>query len=524
MLPNFSTTQVVRKTVIETPHGVVASQHSLASRVGAEVLAAGGDAVDAAIATGFALGVVEPWMSGPAGGGATTLWRADEGRAYALNFGMRSPAALDVADYPLTGGPKASDLFPWPAVLDDRNMRGATAVAVPGMVDGMGKLHERFGTMPWAELLAPATGMAREGLLLDWFASLLIASAARNIARDADLAALFLEDGTWPRVGNWAAATLARVDMSGMAATLDGLAAAGARDFYEGDIARALVGDVQAKGGCLSMDDLSSYAADWRDTYSFARGDTQFHVQPGLTAGPTFGDIFARLPRDGSTGLPDAGGWKAMADALKGAYEHRIATMGHDGEAPTRPGCTTHFSVVDRHGNMVAHTQTLLSLFGSCVLSPSTGLPLNNGVMWFDPEQGKPNSLAPGQPCLMNICPAIGITPDGGFAFGASGGRKIVGAVAQLSHYVADRGMSLEEAFHAPRIDQSGALLVADDTIPADVLETLAAEYEVIDRRRTSYPFAWACTSGVMRRGGMNSGCTEIMSPWGDALSEADVA
>lgn len=212
-----------------------------------------------------------------------------------------------------------------------------------------------------------------------------------------------------------------------------------------------------------------------------------------------------------------------MAAALKAAYDHRIATMGHDGETHASPGCTSHFSVVDREGNMVAVTQTLLSIFGSRVLSQSTGIPMNNGIMWFDPEPGKPNSLAPGQPCLMNICPAIIRDETGGFAVGASGGRKILGAVAQLSTMMTDAGMTLAEAFHHPRIDISGDTLVADAALPEETLETLAAGHETSVRPNAVYPFAWACPSAVRRVNGMNSGCTEIMSPWADAISEDDV-
>ena len=133
-MDNFSRSQIVRKAVIPTRGGVVAAAHRRAAEVGAAVLAAGGDAVDAAVAVSFAIGVVEPWMSGPAAGGAMVLWRADEGRARVVDYGMRSPMALDPADYPLTGGGLAKDLFAWPAVLDDRNVQGATAVAVPGVV------------------------------------------------------------------------------------------------------------------------------------------------------------------------------------------------------------------------------------------------------------------------------------------------------------------------------------------------------------------------------------------------------
>ncbi len=136
-MSNLSRTQSVRKHVLETRGGVVASQHRVAAEIGAAVLAAGGDAVDAAVAVSFAVGVVEPWMSGPAGGGAMVVWREGEQQAHSVNFGMRSPAGLDPADYPLSSDGKAGDLFPWPAVEGDRNVQGATAIAVPGTVAGM---------------------------------------------------------------------------------------------------------------------------------------------------------------------------------------------------------------------------------------------------------------------------------------------------------------------------------------------------------------------------------------------------
>ncbi|MDE4098613.1 gamma-glutamyltransferase [Phaeobacter gallaeciensis] len=523
MISNLSSTQVTRKTVIETEYGVVAAQHSRAARIGADVLAAGGDAVDAAVAVSFAIGVVEPWMSGPAGGGAAMLWRADEGRAYALNYGMRAPKGLNVADYPLSGEGKAGDLFPWEKVVEDRNVQGATAIAVPGTVDGVGKAHARFGKLPWKDLLQPAIALGREGLAVDWYAALIIASTTRALAQDADAAALFLEDGQWPTIAGWTSLADKRLDMSKMADTLSQLAEAGARDFYEGDIAAAMAADVQAKGGSLSVEDLASYHAELQDPLSFAYRNARFNVMPGLTAGPTFRDAFAHLEDALTPGdQPGAEAYTAYAAALKAAYAKRLSGMGDDGETPDAPGCTTHFSVVDRHGNMVSHTQTLLSIFGSRVVSPQTGLLMNNGIMWFDPEQGKPNSLAPGKRCLMNVCPVLGETVSGSrFAFGASGGRKIVSAVAQLSSFVADFGMDVGEAFHQPRIDVSGGeTVVADDSLPADVIAALEAEHNTVTTRRAVFPYAFACPAGVQRKEGRNSGCTEIMSPWGDAITE----
>lgn len=517
MLTNFSTTQQVRKQVVQTQGGVVASQHALASRTGAEVLKSGGDAVDAAIATGFALGVLEPWMSGPGGGGAMVIWRQKEQRAYALNFGMASPAALDPADYPLTGQGRVSDLFPWPSVVGDRNVTGATAIAIPGMVAGMEAAHDRFATRPWADLLAPAIDHARQGPLLDWYASLLIASNASLIAEDPDLARIFLTDGQWPRVGAWTAAGQDRLDMTAMADTLQRLADVGARDFYEGQIATDLVADIRAKGGCLSLEDLRTYRAEFFEPLITQLGAATLHLMPGLTAGPTLADYVQRLCSGENRDIP------AMADALVAAYAHRLATMGHDGETHASPGCTSHFSVVDRAGNMVAVTQTLLSIFGARTLSPSTGVLMNNGIMWFDPEPGKPNSLAGGKPCLMNICPAIVRDGTGGFAIGASGGRKIMGAVAQLTTMMTEGGMTLEQAFHTPRVDAAGDTIIADAALPREVLDRLADTHRVDPRPNAAYPFHWACPSAVRRVDGWNMGATEVLSPWADAISEDQV-
>ena len=143
MNDNFSNGQVIRKPAVVSAGGIVAAQHVRAAQAGADILAAGGDCVDAAIATSFALGVVEPWMSGIGGGGTMVLYRARERRCEVIDFSMRAPASLDPADYPLTGEGSASDLFPWPRVRDDRNIHGPGAVAVPGVVAGMEAAHRR---------------------------------------------------------------------------------------------------------------------------------------------------------------------------------------------------------------------------------------------------------------------------------------------------------------------------------------------------------------------------------------------
>ena len=523
MQDNFSNLQQVRKRVVATRGGVVAAQHRRAAEVGAAVLEAGGDAVDAAIATSFAIGVVEPWMSGPAAGGCMTLWRAGQARAHAIDFGMRSPLELDPADYPLIGDGRVSEFFPWPLVVDDRNVQGATAIAVPGVVDGMGLAHRHFGRLPWRDLLAPAVRLAQEGLLVDWYSGLVTASAARALAQDADAAAMFLDDGTWPILGAWTSVTERHLDQQALARTLEAIARNGPREFYEGDVARALVRDVRAKGGCLSDEDLASYRAEMVAPLLIPyRGGRVFAV-PGMTGGPTLARCFEALAADAAplAGAPGAPGYLAYARALDEGFRARLAGMG-DHESPKAPACTTHFSVVDRHGNMCSVTQTLLSIFGSRVVSPSTGILMNNGIMWFDPEPGKPNSLGPGKRCLGNYCPVVGEGADGRrFALGASGGRKILGTVLQISAFMLDHGQSLEEAFHQARIDMSGSgKVVADSALAPEVIEALGAVFPVSTARRTVFPYAYGCPAGVLRDGDHNMGCTEVMSPWGDAVNE----
>src|SRR5215813_65973 len=531
-MDNFSRSQLIRKAVIPTRGGVVAAAHRRAAEVGASALDAGGDAVDAAVSVSFAIGVVEPWMSGPAAGGAMVLWRAGEQRARVVDYGMRSPMALDPADYPLTGAGPTMDLFTWPAVLDDRNVQGATAVAVPGVVAGMGLVHTEYGRLPWKDLVVPAVRLAKEGLLVDWVSALLTASVARSLAADPDAAKMFLDNGTWPICGAWTAVSERHLDQRAMAATLEQLAHKGPRELYEGEVARALVRDLRAKGSRMAEADLAGYQARIVDAQAVPYRDACIFVAPGLTGGPTLAQALRILEAELEPvrGTPGAESYVAYARALDQAFSARFAGMGDNtgdaaglAEAAQTPSSTTHFNVVDRHGNVCAVTQTLLSIFGSRVVSPSTGLLLNNGIMWFDPVPGRPNSLGPGKRCLGNFCPVIGEAGDGRrFALGASGGRKIIGAVLLIISFMVDHDLTLEQAFHQQRIDMSGGgNAIADRTLPQGVLDALAAAFPTTTAVRTNFPYAFACPAAVLREGDLNMGCTEIMSPWGDAVAEA---
>ena len=520
-MSNFSQTQSIRKSVVKSTGGIVAAQHRRASEAGAKVLAEGGNAIDAAIATSFAMGVVEPWMSGPGGGGYMVVHMAKENTTKVIDFGMRSPCSLDPADYPLSGG-KSSDLFPWPAVVEDRNVSGGKSIAVPGVVEGMRLALETFGTGNWKDLLQPAIGLAREGLLVDWYAQLLISSVASDLARFPKSKQTFLKENGYPKASAWTALNQERADMSSMAETLSGLAENGPRWFYEGELAKSIVADVAALGGYVSEEDLASYQASLTDCMEIDYAGGKVYLTPELTAGPTMARAYRNLPRSCVAGTgPTAETFVGYAESLLEAYSDRLERMG-DVEGRRGDTCTTHFNVVDRDGNMVAVTQTLLSAFGSKVMLPQSGLMMNNGVMWFDPEPGKPNSIGPDRKCLTNMCPVIGEIDGTMFAMGASGGRKILPAVAQLTSFVMDFGMSLEDAFHAPRIDVSGTeTVIADDTLPADVIEALQAKFNCVVAPRTVFPYNFACPSAVARKGDVNEGMTEIMSPWGDAIAQA---
>jgi len=506
-------TWTVTKPAVSGTNGLVASQHYLASDIGARVLAEGGNAVDAALAASVAIGTVEPWMSGLGGGGYMLVYSAAEDRTQAIDFGMVAPRALDPADYPLVEG-TGPDLFAWPSVVEDRNLQGPHSIAVPGFVAGLALAHERFATRSWAETLAPAIALAERGMTVDWYASFKIASDAALLTRHDESRRVYLPGG-FPPVGEWGRSPPG-IRLGKLAATLARLAEAGAGDFYRGEIARALVADAQALGSRLAADDLADYAAHIGPASAAAYRDATVHGAPGLTAGPTLDHALAMLASDLAPPADiDAETYAAYARALRVAYAHRFATMGDASAEGPVPTCTTHLSVVDRDGNMVALTQTLLSLFGSKVMLPETGIMMNNGIMWFDPRPGRPNSIGPGKRPLSNMCPTILARADGGrVALGASGGRRIMPAVMQLISFLVDFGMDLDAAFHTPRLDVSGGdEITLDNRVDAATVAAVAKEGPVAVEQHAVYPALFACPNAVAS-GSTQTGAAFVMSPW----------
>jgi len=520
--PNLSRRQTVRKPAVRAKGGIVVSHNRLASEIGARVLAAGGHAVDAAVATSLAIGVLEPWMSGIGGSGAMLVCDARENRVSAFNFGARSPQALNPADYPLVEG-SGGDLFGWPRVQGDRNLRGVWAASVPSHTAGIAAAHRAFGRRPWSELVQPSIALAADGPVVDWYTTLMVSRVFGDLMQDAGSRSVFLPGNVPPAPAQLANAPAVRLPNPALARTLEAIADGGADAFYRGPVMRALLDDLKAAGGVHAEADFAA-ASEVRTAAprTMAYGQHTLHVVPELNGGPTILDALEGMTRRWKGGALDGAFFAAIAAGLQDAWQKRFATMGDSAQIAPH-GSTTHLSVVDRDGNMVTLTQTLLSLFGSMFLSPSTGILLNNAINWFDPRPGGPNALAPGKRVLANYAPTVMTGPDDAIAIGGSGGRKILPAVFQLLMMMAN-GRSLDEAIHAPRIDVSGNEgVVVDRTLPQEVRNALAAQFSTVEVERGVFPYHFTIASAVRRQGGTNEGATEPYNPWGDAVSEEEV-
>jgi gamma-glutamyltranspeptidase/glutathione hydrolase len=407
-------------------------------------------------------------------------------------------------------------------------VHGPAAIAVPGVVAGVEEAHRRYAKMPWRDLLGPAVKLAGEGLLVDWWTTLMIAGHAADLRRYPASAAMYLQDGLPPHP-QWGARAREYLPQDKLKATLEQLAAKGPRDFYEGDLAASIAADVKSAGGALSASDLAAFRAHVREPLKIPyRGGAVF-ATPELTAGPTLAHALRLLQQDWQPGrAPDASAYTHYAEVVQAAYRERLKGMGDAagkralGAEYLAPACTTHYSVVDRDGNMAAVTQTLLSGFGSKFVTPQSGITMNNGIMWFDPTPGTTNSLMPGKRCLCNYTPVMAQTADGRrLALGASGGRRIMPAVMQMLSFVMDFGMDLDAAIHQPRLDASeGNLVVGDVLMPKDVRDTLRSRFDYAEARVQSLPNKFACPSVVLRTGDTNSGATETFQPWADVVAE----
>ncbi len=498
----------VTKGAVVSDAGVVAAQHHLAARAGAAVLHDGGNAVDAAVATAFALGVVEPWMCGVGGAGFLVAWLAAERRAVALDFQGVLPEDVRVEDYPLDPAVPPG-LMGFAGVRDNRNAEGPLAVLIPGAVAGLAHASRRFGRLDLDRAMAPSLRLLERGLPVDWHATLMIALEAAKLSRDPGARAWFLPGGLPPPPER-------HLPNPALQATYRAIADEGPQALYGGRRGALLVEDLRALGSRISLDDLAAYrVAEFDAPMAHHRRAAVYTAGP-TSGGPRLTDALAHVEAhlDRSAGLgPEA--WTVYAEALDHAFRRHEQKLGR--AAPTT-GCTSHLGVVDRDGNMVALTFTLLNRFGAGVVSPRTGVLMNNAIAYFDPQPGSPTTMRAGLRInASNMCPTVVVgDARARFAVGASGANHIVPCTLQLVSFMLDYGLDLEAAFHSPRIDAAGRDSVrVDPRLGTATIAALRREFATVElAQQLVFPKVYGSPSGVARDPvtGRGVGMTDVSS------------
>jgi gamma-glutamyltranspeptidase/glutathione hydrolase len=464
--------------------GTVVSDNPLATQAGMEVLNAGGTAVDAAVATAFALAVVDPSASGLGGGGFMVIYQAKEKKAHALDFRETAPAASKREQYMKGGKPVAS-----------LSLTGALAVAVPGEVGGLTEALKRFGTMPLPGVMAPAMRFATDGFVIQPRLRSALERQLGNIRKSADFARVMLVKNEIPTEKEM-------LRQGELGAALKAIAEQGPEVFYQGWIGQAIAERIKKEGGVLTLEDLKGYKPVWREPIvGRYRKWTVITMPPPSSGGVALlqmlntleGYQLGPIAHDSPTYL------HLVAEAMKHAFADRAQHLGDPdfaqipvdkliskeyaakirsrisstktyppkyyglGVSPPEKGGTTHFSVLDRFGNAVACTLTINTQFGSKVFVPEAGIVLNNEMDDFAIHPGAPNvyrllgadgnSLQPKKRPLSSMAPTVILEGDQvALVVGAAGGPRIISATLQTILNVLDFRMPVKEAVEAPRI------------------------------------------------------------------------
>ena len=471
-----------RARVAEGAHGMVTSGSAVASVVGRDILKAGGNAVDAAVAVGFALAVTHA-EAGNIGGGGYMMIRMQDGKAYALDYRETAPAKATRDMYLDDKGQPT-----------DKSVSGHLASGVPGAVAGLLAAHQRFGKLSRAAVMNPAIQLARDGFVVDSFHSRSLASVQHRLKQYSPAAAAqYSVNGQEPLPGS-------RFKQADLARTLAAIRDQGRDGFYKGWVARAIVAEMQRGGGIISAADLAGYLPKWHEPLRITyRGYTILSMPPSSSGGATLGMIlnimegFGPLPPFGSTAL-----LHRESEAMRRAFTDRNRFLGdRDFETltmlpsmlskdyaakaradinlahatPTPPfdpsikdgPNTTHYSVVDARGDAVSTTTTLNNSYGSAVLVTGAGFLLNDEMDDFATAPGKPNmyglvqgeinAIKPGKRMLSAMTPSIVLNPRGELTMvvGTPGGPTIITQVYHVISNVIDHGMSLADAVSAPR-------------------------------------------------------------------------
>ena len=491
-------------------HGMVVSAHHLASAVGADILKAGGNAIDAAVAVGYALAVVDP-CCGNLGGGGFMLIRFADGRRTVVNFREKAPRAASRDMYLDKNG----------AVRRDASLTGYLAAAVPGTVMGLDRALQEYGRLDRARVMAPAIALARDGFVLGEADAAIIASRAERLARDPEAARIFLRPDFSPyREGD-------RLVQPDLAATLALIAKEGAEAFYHGPIAEKVAAASAAHGGVLTKQDFADYTIAEAPPVACAyRGYMVYSAPPPSAGGTVLCEMLQVLAGWDLRALGERSlqAIHRMAETMRRAYVDRNTALGDPDFVPdprprllspehaaairaaidpdkatpsaalgpglaTREAAeTTHYSVIDIDGNAVAATYTLNGNFGAAVVAPGTGFLLNDEMDDFTVKPGAPNlfglvqgevnAIAPGKRPLSSMTPTIVERDDAPvLVLGSPGGPRITTAVIETIVNIVDFGLSPAEAVAAPRFHQQwlpDMLYYERDGFPPDTLAALA--------------------------------------------------
>jgi gamma-glutamyltranspeptidase/glutathione hydrolase len=475
--------------------GMVSSAHPLATQAGLEILAAGGNAFDAAVAVAATLNVVEPMMSGMGGFGVTLLYDANKGTLRCLESSGRFPAATD------------ADVFRAPTANYLENRKGAKAVSTPGNANHWETLAKEYGKLPWARLLAPAIKLADDGFPIS-------AHTARHIASEfpafpEHAKSIYGKGGKPLQAGD-------RLVQKDLARSLRLLSAQGAKVLHGGELGEAVDKTMRAAGGFLRLEDLKRNQAEWWDPVSIDYRGYKVAASPlpnNAWNGLYRLGIMSRFD-PGKLGHNSTAYLHTYAEATKLAYAARLQFAGdRDNNPPpldrllsekhwaleaarikpnrvlplkalltpspkggSEEEYTTHFVVADSQGNVVTSTQTLGMLFGSKVMVPGTGIWLNNSMQYctFEPK-GNPLDAIPGRRKLAGFCPML-VLRDGKpwIAIGSPGGHTIVQTVPQMVINMIDFRMDVQQAIAAPRLSFIEPDLTAvDDRVPGVVTAEL---------------------------------------------------
>jgi len=511
---------LVTKTTPLAPRGLVTAEHPAGADIGAEILARGGNAVDAAVATAFAMPVVEPFMSTIAGAGTMMVHVAKTGETVCLDFNGNAPMAAHESVYTIIGGIATYALFAWPRVEGDANVYGYKSVAVPGSVAGLALALERYGTMSLKDVVAPAVKLAREGFIADWYQALNTAKYLEELSAFPETARLHLRNGrSVYRPPSMEPGD--RVKNPDLAASMELIGREGPDAFYRGALAQAIHNDMAANGGFITKDDLAAYQVRVLEPLRGRYRDLDVAFSPGATGGTTALEILNIMEQfaPAACGYETAAGLHVRAEAVRRAFADRFEYIGdpkvvgdtfqflaskehaksaasdirrggkgRGAKAGPSHDCTTHVSVIDRQRNMVSLTNTAVSLWGARVVVPGTGILLNNGMIWFDPEPGRANSIAPGKRGMVNMVPVLGFKKGKPYlALGAPGGRKIIAAIPQVVANLVDTKGTLQQAIDAPRVHHEGSGLEIDDRVGEKNLEALRRKGHEVKAKTETY-------------------------------------